>query len=156
MTRTRTALLLAATCSWIVAAVHFGAAVGGAPWFRFFGAPSLAARLERGDVVLPTVLALGLALMFAAWGLYALSGAGALHRLPRARTVLLVVGAIYALRGLMLVVEVASALRGRDVPARALAFSAFAALAGALHLAGAAPRPQTRPAPRRRRKQRRS
>jgi hypothetical protein len=156
MTRSRTALILAAACSGLVAAVHVGTAFGGAAWYRFFGAPSLAARMERGEAVLPTFLSLALALMFTAWGLYALSGAGILRRLPRSRPTLLVIGAIFALRGLQLVADAAALLRGGAVPARMLFFSAFSGLTGALYIIGAAPRPATRPAPRRRSRKRRS
>jgi len=155
MARTRTALLLAAACSGLVAAAHVGIAFGGARWYRFFGAPSLAARMERGEAVLPTLLTLALALVFTAWALYALSGAGVLRRLARARTVLLGIGAIYALRGLLLLVDLVVVLRGGSVPARAFAFSAFSLLTGALYLVGAAHRPATRPAPQRRRRARR-
>ena len=147
MTRSRTALLLAAACSGLVAAVHVGTAFGGAAWYRFFGAPQLAAMMERHEAALPFFLTMALALMFTAWGLYALSGARVLRRLPRVRLVLLVIGAIYALRGLLLPVELVGVMRGRDVPLRMLAFSAFSALTGALYLVGAAPRPETRPRP---------
>jgi hypothetical protein len=156
MARTRTALLFAAACSGLVAAVHAGTAFGGAAWYRFFGAPTLAARMERGEVVLPTILTLALTLVFTAWGLYALSGAGVLRRLSRARPVLLGIGALYALRGLQLLVDLVVVLRGGSVPARAFAFSAFSALTGALYLIGAGYRPATRPAPLRPRRSRRS
>ncbi len=156
MARARLSLLLGAVCSWIVAAVHGATLVGGAPWYRFFGAPWLAARIERGEAVMPSLLTIGLGLMFLAWGLYALSGAGVLRKLPRARTVLLIIGGLYTLRGLLLVVDLIAVARGTSVPARALFFSAFAAAAGLLHLAGAAPRPPARPLPRGRRRSRRA
>lgn len=149
--RTRTALTLAACCSGLVAAIHVGTAFGGAAWYRFFGAPSLAARVERGEVVLPTLLTLALALLFTAWALYALSGAGLLRRLAHARTVLLAAGALYTLRGLLLFADLLVALKGGQVPARAFAFSAFSGLTGALHLVGAWPKATPREAPRRKR-----
>lgn len=71
--------------------------------------------MERREAVLPTFLSL--ALVFMAWGLYALSSAGILRRLPRLHTTLLVIGAIYALRGLQLVVDAAALLRGGAGPA---------------------------------------
>jgi len=151
MIRPKTALLLGAGCSGLVAAVHAAALAGGAPWYRWLGAPSLAARIERGDVVLPAILTVVLAVVFLAWALYALSGAGVLHRLPRTRTVLFVVGALYILRGLLLFADIVVAVQGKGVPARAFAFSAFALVAGVLHIVGAAPKPARRPAPRRRR-----
>lgn len=149
--RARTALILGAACSGLVAAVHLGTLMAGAAWYRFFGATSLAARVERGDFILPTLLTLVLALAFTAGALYALSGAGLLRRLAHVRPVLLGLGAVYVLRGMQLLVDLLAVLRGGQVPVRAFVFSGFSALAGALHLIGAVPKPATRPAPRRRR-----
>jgi hypothetical protein len=48
------------------------------------------------------LVTLGLALMFALWGAYALSGAGLIRQLPLLRIALLAIGVIYILRSLML------------------------------------------------------
>lgn len=156
MRRARMALLLAAACSGLVATVHVGTVFGGAAWYRFFGAPWLAAKVERGDAVLPTAITFALALIFTACGLYALSAAGVLRRLARTRPVLLGIGALYLLRGLMVLPDLAAVIHGGIVPPRLFAFSAFSALAGVLYLVGATYRTRTRPAPLRSRRSRRS
>ena len=47
-------------------------------------------------------MTLGIAAILALWGLYAFSAAGALGRLPLLRPAMLVITAIYLLRGLVL------------------------------------------------------
>lgn len=49
------------------------------------------------------ILALVVALVFAMWGLYGLAGAGVIRRLPLLRLGLIVIGAIYLLRGIPLI-----------------------------------------------------
>jgi hypothetical protein len=131
----RALLLVAAGCSFMVTALHLAIAIFGPPWYRYFGAPSLADKIERGSALQPTILTLALAALFAAWACYGFAGAGAIRRLPLLRTALFSIAAIYLLRGLQVVPEVLALTRG-DVPARLVAFSAFSAFAGVVYLLG--------------------
>lgn len=132
----RVLLLVAAGCSFTVTALHLAIASFGPAWYRYFGAPSLAEKIERGSALQPTILTLAVAALFAVWACYGLSGAGAIRRLPLLRAALFSIAAIYLLRGLQVVPEVLAVARG-DVPARFAAFSAFSAFAGAAYLLGA-------------------
>ena len=69
------------------------------PLSTYFGAPP---ELLANPTSL-LVASLVFAPIFAIWGLFGLSGAGLLRRLPLLRLALLVIGAIYTLRGLLLV-----------------------------------------------------
>ena len=96
-------LTFAAFLSFVAAAIHIAAIIGGGDWYRFFGAgEDMARAAERGSVV-PHLMTLAIAAMLTVWGLYALSGAGRFPRLPLLRTGLIVISAIYLLRGLVIV-----------------------------------------------------
>jgi hypothetical protein len=61
----------------------------------------MARAAERGAWQ-PTVITLGIAAVLAVWAAFAFSGAGLIARLPLLRTGLVVISAIYLLRGLVL------------------------------------------------------
>lgn len=88
--------------SAIAAALHLAIIAGGPDWYRFFGAgEGMARAAERGDLA-PTLITLGLAAVLAVWAAYAFAGAGLLPRLPLMRTALVLITAVYLLRGLVL------------------------------------------------------
>lgn len=96
--RGRPWLIAGGALSFGAAALHLAIVAGGPDWYRFFGAGEGMARMaERGDAR-PAVMAVGIALILCLWGLYALSGAGLVRRLPLLRTALLLISAIYLLR----------------------------------------------------------
>jgi len=80
------------------------------------------------------------ALIFAIWGLYGLSGAGLLRRLPLLRLVLLAIGAIYTLRGLLLVplllISLGVLASPEPILPQALLASLVSLSIGCLYLAG--------------------
>jgi hypothetical protein len=122
----------------------------GAPAYRYFGAgEELARRAEQGSAIPALVTGL-IALVFAAWAAYAFSAAGLIGRLPLLRPGLLVIGAIFTLRGLALVPQLGWWVAGNpnESAFRNLIFSAVALLIGLIYLMGAravwsnlAPRP---------------
>ncbi len=96
-------LVVGGYLSFAAALAHLACIIFGAAWFRFFGAPELLVRsYEQGDPAL-VGMTVGIALVLAVWGLFALSGAGAFRRLPLLRTALVAITAIYLLRGASLV-----------------------------------------------------
>ena len=131
----RSLLLVAAACSAAVALLHVSIAVFGPAWYRWFGAPSLAARIEEGAALVPVLLTVAVAAVFVVWACYALSGAGAIRRLPLLRAALYTIAAIYLLRGIQVVPEIVAVARGA-IPVRFAVFSAFSALAGIVYLWG--------------------
>ncbi len=98
--------------SWLIAGgglsvaaalLHIACIFGGPDWYRFFGAgEGIARAAARGDWA-PTVITLVISAILLIWAAYAFAGAGSLPRLPLLRTGLVVITAIYLLRGLIFV-----------------------------------------------------
>ncbi|MBI5710315.1 MAG: hypothetical protein HZC42_08440 [Candidatus Eisenbacteria bacterium] len=132
------ALLMAAGCSsFAVALLHVGIVFAGPAAYRWFGAGERMATLAAQGSPLPAIVTLAIAAVFAIFGLYAVSGAGAMSRLPLLRVGLLAIGAIYTLRGLLLVAEVRAVMANpAALPPRELVFSAASLAIGLLYLVG--------------------
>lgn len=132
-------LLLAGWLSLAVAALHVVIIFFGAPAYRYFGAGEEMARKAEAGSFIPAAMTLFIAVVFAVFSLYAFAGAGRLRRLPLLRTGLVVIAAIYTLRGLGLFLELAGYLQGSPaVPPRYLAFSAVSLTIGILYSLGTA------------------
>ena len=81
------------------ALLHISCIVGGASWFRFFGAPPpIVNAVARGDLF-PNLVTIGIAVVLAIWVGYAFAGAGVIARLPLPRAGLVVISGIYLWRG---------------------------------------------------------
>ncbi len=107
------ALVIGGLLSVAASLLHIGCIIGGPAWYRFFGAgEGVAQAAERGEP-LPALMAGGIAAILAIWAAYAFSGAGLLPRLPLLRTGLVVISAVYLLRGLVLIP--ALVVNGADV-----------------------------------------
>jgi len=120
--------------SLLAAALHVACIVGGAEWYRFVGAGEEIARAVDAGALWPHGMTAGIAAMLALWGLYALSGAGRLARLPLLRTGLVAITAIYLLRAL---VFVPLHLRNPHLTEPVMAWSSvIVAVYGAVHLVG--------------------
>jgi hypothetical protein len=95
-------LIAGGSLSLVASALHVGVIFGGPAWYRFFGAGEKMARMaERGDWR-AALITVGIATVLALWAAYAFSGAQLIGRLPLLRTGLVVITAIYLLRGLVL------------------------------------------------------
>ena len=95
----RRSLLLGAAVSGLVALLHVGILFGGAPWYRFFGAGERMARLASRGAPAPAVITLAIVIALATCSIYALSGAGAVRRLPFLRIVLASAAMVFLGRG---------------------------------------------------------
>jgi hypothetical protein len=91
-----------------VALLHLMFIFGGDKELRYFGAPIWVFKLYHERYPFYVLLLVAVAGVFALFALYALSGAGTMRRLPYLRTGLVAIGALYALRGLLVIPEVAS------------------------------------------------
>jgi hypothetical protein len=136
MTSSKRMLQIAGLLSLLVAL--FQVALGLSPALStYFGAPP---NLLANPAAL-LASSLFVALIFAIWGLYGLSGAGLFRRLPLLRLALLVIGAIYTLRGLLLVPLLLASLgllaSPEPILPQALLSSLVSLLIGCLYLAGA-------------------
>lgn len=128
-------LTLAAALCFGIALLH-GAMIFMGPYaYAYFGAPQLG-RAEAAGFAYPDQMAAGLVLIFAAFGAYALSGAGRVRRLPLLRVGLVLIGAVFTLRGLALFVELGQIASGAGIAPRMAVFSLVSLITGVAFLAG--------------------
>ncbi|MBU1539478.1 MAG: hypothetical protein KKC29_04990 [Alphaproteobacteria bacterium] len=97
------ALIVGGVLSAAASVLHLAVIVGGPDWYRFFGAGERMARLAEQGSWTPVVITVGIASVLAIWAAYAFSGGGLIPRLPLLRTALVLISAVYLLRGLVLV-----------------------------------------------------
>jgi hypothetical protein len=102
-TRYNSWLIFGATLSSIAALLHVAIIFGGGPWYRFFGAGEEMALASEAGNIYPTAVTAFIAIVLALWAAYALSGAGVFPRLPLLKWGLIVITAVYLLRGLAIV-----------------------------------------------------
>lgn len=99
-------MLLLKITGWLVlsaALLHIGIIVGGADWYRFFGAGEPMAVMSEQGLWYPAIVTAFIAALLLVWSLYAFSGAGLIRRLPLLKTALLIIGIIFLLRGFLAV-----------------------------------------------------
>jgi hypothetical protein len=96
-------LAAGAGMSAAAAVLHLAIIVGGAPWYRFFGAGERMARAAEAGRRFPALVTLGIAAMLFVWAAYALSGAGLAVPLPFLKFALIAIATVYTLRGLVIV-----------------------------------------------------
>ena len=99
---------------------------------KYLGGPW---QLSQTRPIVFALLCIVIAVIVAIFGLYALSGAGKIRRLPLLRTVVTATTAIYLLRGLLLIPQIPFVIKYSGVMRYAL-FSAIALGVGLVHLGG--------------------
>ncbi len=134
---TRRFLMLAAALSFKIALLHVAIVFIGASAYRYFGAGEAMARNAEQGSLQPAAITFFIASVFALFGLYALSGAGVVLRLPLLKTTLATITAIYLLRGFLVFPQVLI-LAQREVSLwhRDICFSLASLLTGLVHLCG--------------------
>lgn len=95
-----TQLLVAGVLSFIASLIHVATIFGGADWYRFFGAGDGMAKLAESGSPYPMVVTSIIAIILFLWGLYALSGAGLILKLPLLKVALIIITGVYMLRGI--------------------------------------------------------
>lgn len=95
-------LALGAALSAIAGLLHLCIVVGGAPWYRFFGAGERMARAAQAGKRYPALVTLAIALVLFICAAYALSGAGLIAPLPLLKFALIAISTVYMLRGLII------------------------------------------------------
>ena len=95
-------LVASGVLSAAAALMHLAIIAGGPEWYRFFGAGEGMARAAARGSAVPALWCVGIAAVLGVWSAYAFSGAGLLPRLPLLRTALVLIAAVYLLRGLLL------------------------------------------------------
>ncbi len=97
-----TLLFTGGTLSIIAGIAHIGIIFGGANWYRFFGAGEKMAQMAEKGLIYPTIITSIIATMLIVWGLYAFSAAGIIRQLPFLKTITVLIGTVYLLRGSLL------------------------------------------------------
>lgn len=92
-------LIIAGTLSAIAAILHLACIYFGASWYRFLGAGEYMAQLAEQGSIKPTLITTGIFCVLSLWSLYAFSAAGIIFRLPFIKFVLIIITAIYLIRG---------------------------------------------------------
>ncbi|MBT3017973.1 MAG: hypothetical protein KME63_19700 [Candidatus Thiodiazotropha sp. (ex Clathrolucina costata)] len=95
-------LLWGGTLSLLAAFLHIAIIIGGPAWYRLFGAGEQFARLAEQGSPLPDTMTAVIALILLLWSLYAFAGAGLVHRLPWLKSILMLITAVYLIRGMAL------------------------------------------------------
>lgn len=131
-------LKLGAAFSFAIALLHVVIIFLGAPAYRYFRAGEEMATMAEAGSLVPAVITFVIVLVFTFFGCYALSAASVIRRLPLLAPVLVIIGAIYTLRGMSAIVQIILLLGGATfIGMRDVVFSSVALFAGLLHLVGA-------------------
>jgi hypothetical protein len=96
-------LVIGGWLSIVAALLHVACIFGGGDWYRFFGAGEELARADEAGSWMPAIITAGIAVILSVWAAYAFSGARLIRRLPLIRTALVIISAIYLLRGLAII-----------------------------------------------------
>jgi len=94
-------LIWGAVATALAALLHLFIIVGGADWYRFFGAGEAMAQMAAQGDTYPLVITAAIAGMLLVCAMYALAGAGLMPALPLQKTVLALVSLIFFGRALM-------------------------------------------------------
>lgn len=96
-------LTTAGLLSGIAALLHVAIVIGGAPWYRYFGAGERMASAAAAGRLYPAIVTIGIALVLASWAAFAFSGAGLIPALPLLKPALAAITAVYLLRGVAII-----------------------------------------------------
>ena len=134
----RRLLIACALADFALALLHVVCIFTGEATARFFTAPRPVLEMIRSGSWLIVPVCLAIVAVLGTFGLYAWSAAGRMRRLPWLRAGLIVIGAIYTLRGLALIPQTIVMLKHPGAfPWQVPVFSLTALALGLAHLAGA-------------------
>jgi putative oxidoreductase len=94
-------LKVAGILTAITSIMHVAIIIGGAEWYRFFGAGEEMAVMSEEGSIYPTVITCIIAIILAIWSTYAFSGAKVVRKLPLTKVVLSLVALVFLARGLL-------------------------------------------------------
>ena len=130
-------LKLGGILSFAVALLHVIIIFVGASAYRYFGAGEDMATAAESGSAFPALLTFVLTAVFAIWGFYGLSGAGVIRRLPLLKIALLLIGAVYTLRGVVVLQQLFQiATSSAEVAPREIVFSLVSLIIGLAYLIG--------------------
>ena len=129
-------LIMAGVGSFSVSILHIIVIFIGAPAYRYFGAGEKMATMSERGLWYPTLVTLGIVIVFFIFGMYALSGAQVVVQLPLIKPILVFITAIYLLRGAVFFVQLFDLMFRHEVQLRHTVFSFVALLIGVAYLIG--------------------
>jgi len=88
-------LKIAGALSLLASAIHLAIIVGGASWYRFFGAGEHMANMAEQGVLQPTLITLFISFVLATFAAYAWSAAEVFPDFPLSKTVLILITLLY-------------------------------------------------------------
>ena len=129
-------LLLGASISFAIALLHVVIVFIGPAAYSFFGGARLAQLAASGSSS-PAVMTLSLALVHFVFGVYGLSGAGLIRRLHFLSIGLLIIGGLYAFRGLSFINQTLQIVTDPgSLPLRVLFYSLVSLTTGCAYIMG--------------------
>lgn len=131
-------LLTGGTLSAVAGLLHLGCIVGGAAWYRSFGAGEQLVRLAEAGRPLPHVYAGVISALLFVAALYAFSGARLIGRLPLLRLGLLAIAGVYLARAAALPLMLRHAQDATRTPEFLVVSSAVVLVFGLVHAVGLA------------------
>ena len=132
-----TLLMIAAVLDFALALLHMAMLPFGSRAYAYFGAGETMVRGAQAGSLVPHLITLGVASVLVTFGLYALSGAGMLSPWPLLRYVLAGVSGIYLLRGLAVLPQLMTLMRGSSrIQSRHVGFSLVSLIVGIIHAIG--------------------
>ena len=135
--RGRSLLAVGGSLSAAIAVLHVIVIVIGPAGYRYFGAPDEFARMTEAGSLSPAILTALFAIIFGVWAVYGFGGARIIRRPPMVRLGLVVISAVYTLRGLSALPEAVLLARNPSAfPARFLVFSIVSLAVGVIYAIG--------------------
>lgn len=129
-------LIVGAVVSLAVAILHIVIVFIGPSAYSFFGGTRLA-RLAAGGSSSPAMMTLTLAAVHFVFGIYGLSGAGILRRLPFLSIGLFIIGGLYTFRGLSVINQTIQILTDPgSLPVRVVLYSVVFFVTGCAYIVG--------------------
>ena len=96
-------LITGGALSIIASLLHIAIIIGGAEWYRFFGAGEELASMSENGSWYPGLLTFVISVVLFVWGLYAFSGARLIRKLPFLKIALVLIATIYLFRGIAII-----------------------------------------------------
>lgn len=129
-------LCAAGLISFGIAALHIFITTAGPKAYDYFGAGEDIVMMVRKGSVIPTLLTIFIAGIFAVFGLYAFSAAGLFHDLPLRGPLVVIIGILYTLRGAAIFFQLERSGSNSEIEPREILFSLISFTAGVCYLTG--------------------
>lgn len=125
-----------AVLNFIIAALHIIIIFQGAEGYRYYGAGEDMAQLDEAGSPIPALVTSLVTVFFMIFGIYGLSAAVKLKRLPFLKGVVIIIAAIFVIRGLGFVADLYMIQNDPAYPTRMVYFSLVALMVGACYTIG--------------------